>query len=94
MGSLVLESGEAPRVRLGVLRVLVPQRLALLAGLAVARLDRVTQLVSDVPDGGVYSIAIPSIELHAGAYYLSVRCGANARAKLRLTQISSEPGMW
>ena len=40
-------------------------------------LDRVTQLVSDTPDGGIYSIAIPSIELHAGAYYLSVRCGPN-----------------
>ena len=42
-------------------------------------LDRGTELVSDTPDNGIYSIAIPSIELQAGAYYLSVKCGANAQ---------------
>jgi hypothetical protein len=40
-------------------------------------LDRATELVSDTPDNGIYSIAIPSIELQAGSYYLSVKCGAN-----------------
>ena len=42
-------------------------------------LDRGTELVSDTPDNGIYSIAIPSIELQAGAYYLSVKCGPNAQ---------------
>ena len=42
-------------------------------------LDRATQLTTSVPDAGIYSLAIPSIELHAGAYYLSVRCGHNAQ---------------
>ena len=42
-------------------------------------LDRSTELVSDTPDNGIYSIAIPSIELQAGAYYLSVKCGPNAQ---------------
>jgi hypothetical protein len=40
-------------------------------------LDRVTQLVASIPDGSMYSIAIPSIELRAGSYYLSIRCGAS-----------------
>ena len=40
-------------------------------------LDRSTELVSDTPDNGIYSIAIPSIELQAGPYYLSVKCGPN-----------------
>ena len=42
-------------------------------------LDRATERVSDTPDNGVYAIAIPSIELQAGAYYLSIKCGPNAQ---------------
>ena len=35
--------------------------------------------MATVPDGGLYSLAIPSIELHTGAYYLSIKCGHNAQ---------------
>ena len=42
-------------------------------------LDRHTELTTSVPDGGIYSLAIPSIELQSGAYFLSIRCGHNAQ---------------
>ena len=40
-------------------------------------LSRRTEQVSRVPDGSIYSLAIPAVELKAGAYYLSVQCGPN-----------------
>jgi len=42
-------------------------------------LDRKTELVSRVSDNGLFSIAVPSIELQVGSYYLSIQCGASAQ---------------
>ena len=42
-------------------------------------LDRATEISTTVPNGGIYSLAIPSTELLEGAYYLSVQCGPNAQ---------------
>ena len=43
-------------------------------------LDRKTELVATEPDGSLFSIAIPSIELQVGPYYLSIQRGASAQS--------------
>eukprot|EP00966_Prymnesium_polylepis_P216191 5004667-Prymnesium_polylepis.1 len=42
-------------------------------------LDRATEHVATVPDGSLYAIALPSTDVHVGAYYLSIHCGAEPR---------------